>query len=120
MAKEIKAKEKKESDILREIGEELEKKGIFFWRANNIPVFGVNNAGKKTFRSLPRFSIKGVPDLICVIRGKFVGIEVKRPGEKLSTEQVEFGNKVMRNKGMYFMMNTPDDVKDMIKCISEI
>ena len=96
---------KKESVIVREVCDYLKERGIFFWRSNNIPVFG---------RSLPKYTPKGLPDIFAIIRGHCIGIEVKRPtgedgdrerngrkvrGGKLSPFQAEFGTKLRHYAG---------------------
>jgi hypothetical protein len=73
---------KTESDVLRECCEMLAKNGYFFWRLNNIPVYG---------RSLPKFTPRGLPDVMIVDDGKFYAVEFKRPA---SEEREKNGRKV--------------------------
>lgn len=96
-------KEKKqlEKDIMREICQYMEDKGLFFWRSNNIPVFGMNNGGKMTFRSLPKHTPRGLPDIMCIYKGTFIAIEVKRPGAKMRPDQLFYGDKCVLNGGIY-------------------
>jgi len=108
---------KKESEIVREICEHLEKEKWFFWRQNNIPVFGRNNAGQMTWRALPKFCIKGVPDIIIISDGIFIGLEVKREGQKQKPEQVLFQKRVEENGGKYFLV---DSVDNTIKALLSI
>lgn len=102
-----------EKDIQRAICEWLQLKGYFFWRMNNIPVFGRNNAGQKTFRSLPKYTPKGLPDLICINKGRFIAIEVKRPGAKLRPEQAKFCIDVMKNDGFYEVVRSIEDLENI-------
>lgn len=51
----------KESDIQRAICDCLALKKHFFWRQNTTPIF---DPTKKTFRKMPKYSLKGVPDII--------------------------------------------------------
>lgn len=102
-----------EKDIQREICEWLHGRGILFWRSNNIPVFGMNNGGKRTFRSLPKYTPRGLPDIICIVNGNFIALEVKRPSGKLSPEQAEFGVRVVSNGGFYHVVFSLDDVKNL-------
>lgn len=106
-----KEKERRESEILAEICEWLCAQEYFFWRTNNMPVFGRNNAGKMTFRSMPKFSLKGVPDIILLYRGHFIGLEVKRPSGKLRPEQITFRERVIANGGNFFMVTSVEDTK---------
>lgn len=104
-----------EKDIQRAICEYLAIKGIFFWRSNNIPVFSRNNGGRMAFRSLPKFTPRGIPDIICLHEGKFIGLEVKRPEAKLRPEQAEFGTKMVINGGFYYVVHSIEDVMSIIE-----
>lgn len=100
--KSAKPKPPLESVILREICEAMQDRGYFFWRANNMPSlgrFGVE--GKARFRAMPKFSAKGVADILCIHNGKFYGLEVKRPGQKLRPEQASWGSRVVMAGGVY-------------------
>lgn len=106
------AQEKKlEKDIQREICEWLEFMGLFFWRSNNIPVFGQNNAGYKTFRKLPKFTPRGLPDIIVLHQGQFHGIEVKRPGQKLRPEQIDIAKKIRDSGCNYHLVFSLEEVQ---------
>lgn len=100
---------KLEKEIQGEISDWLRKRGIMFWRSNNIPVFGVNNAGKRTFRSLPKDTPRGLPDLMIIRAGKFIGIEVKRPGAKLRPEQGNFGIRLVDAGAEYHCVHSLDE-----------
>ncbi len=103
-----------EKDIQRAISEWLDLKKFFFWRSNNIPVFGRNNAGHQTFRALPKYTPKGLPDLIIVHEGMFIGLEVKRDGGKLSEHQVIFRDNILQNGGQYYMVSSVDEVIEIM------
>jgi hypothetical protein len=106
-----------EKDIQRQICEWLQLKKYFFWRANNIPVYGKNNAGAKTFRSLPKFTPRGLPDIMLINRGIFVAIEVKRPGAKLRPEQAEFGAKCVLNNAHYLVATSIENLQEQLNLI---
>jgi hypothetical protein len=106
-----------EKEILKDVCEYLETNKVLFWRANNIPVYGKNNAGKYMYRSLPKYTPRGLPDIIAVIHGICVGIEIKRPDRtlgKLSPEQADFGLKLNMAGGVYFVARCVGDVQ---KCL---
>ena len=103
-----------EKDIQKVICEWLQLNNLFFWRSNNIPVFGMNNGGKRTFRSLPKYTPRGLPDLICIVMGKFIAIEVKRPGARLRPEQAEFGARCIENGGIYWCVTDLSEVRSGI------
>jgi len=108
---------KRESETVAEIGKYLSDYGLFFWRTNNIPVFGKNNAGKMTFRALPKYSRKGVPDFVGIFKGKFVGIEVKREKAKLRLEQEQFRIDCEREGGIFILAYSAQDVRDSLRAI---
>lgn len=107
------AKEKLEKDIQNEICEYLERNRIFFWRSNNIPIFGQSNDGKFRHRAMPKFSKKGVPDIIVIHKGKFIGLEVKRPTAQLRPDQAKFSLEVAQNGGYYYKVTSVEDVMNI-------
>ncbi len=105
-------KEKLESEIQTDICKYLQEQGHFFWRQNNMPVFAKNNAGKMTYRALPKYAKKGIPDIILIdTHGVFWGLEVKRPGHTtLRPDQATFCDSIRRNMGNYFVVTCINDV----------
>ena len=99
----------KESDIQRTICEYLALKKYFFWRNNTIPPVQTVN-GKMQFRRMPPFSMKGTPDILLLLNGVFWGIEVKAEKGRQSTEQKEFEQKMIDNKGMYVLVRSLEDI----------
>lgn len=103
----------RESEILRAIGDYLAYNKVFFWRANNTPIWGKSNDGKMRWRAMPKYSSAGVPDIIAIVKGKFIGLEVKRPNLPLKPLQSEFGTKLIINGGFYYKVCSIDDVKNI-------
>lgn len=81
---------------------------LMFWRNNNAPVFDIT---RKVYRKLPKYTLKGSPDIIVIMNGDFIGLEVKGSGIKLSEDQVKF-QKLVREKGggEYHRVTTIDDL----------
>ncbi len=104
----------RESDILNGVCTWLKLNNFFYWRSNNIPVFGKNNAGVMTFRSMPKHSMKGVPDIIIVREGKFIGVEVKRPKAKMRPDQFIFKALCEANHGEYHVVYSVDDIVSLM------
>ncbi len=99
-----------EKEIQRTICDYLFEGDYFFWRSNNIPVF---SDGK--FRAMPKYSPKGLPDILVVRNGKFIGIEVKRPSghttnKKQKTDQAEFERNLKTNGGFYYTVTSLEEV----------
>jgi len=103
-----------ENDILNEIGAWLQQQGYMFWRSNNVPVFGRNNGGEMRFRSLPRYTPKGLPDFMVIIDGYFLGLEVKRPKALVRPDQIIFGEKLKAHNAFYFIVHSLDEAKEAI------
>lgn len=86
----------------------LTKAGVFCWRQNNLPVYDPNIGNYGGYRS--HNGLKGVPDIICIIKGQFVGIEIKAGADRLSPDQIHFKKRCERNGGKYLVVK---DVKDV-------
>lgn len=111
-----------ESDIQREICDYLFSCNYFFWRSNNIPVFG---------RALPKYAARGLPDICILWRGVFIGLEVKRPASEmreangrtvragtLSKDQDAFGAKILFNDGQYHVVRSLSDAINVLHGVS--
>lgn len=61
-------------------------------------------------RKLPKFAMKGIPDICMISQGKYIGLEVKRPGEKQSEGQIEFQRRCEAAGGAYHVVTSLDDV----------
>jgi len=51
-----------------------------------------------------RYSVKGTPDLLCCIEGRFVGLELKTKGKKATDLQKVKGEDIKRSKGYWFVV----------------
>lgn len=104
-----------ESVVLKQCLEYLKLKGICAWRQNS-GSFAGEHKGKKRF---VKFSgADGITDLVGVLpNGKFIGIEIKRPGGKPKPHQEEFMRMIIRNNGVAFWV---DSVDQLIEKISEL
>lgn len=88
---------KLEQDIQKDIIDFLEKKGFLAIKHNNIGIY----------------ARAGVPDIIaCSNQGKFIGIEVKRPGEKPKPIQQAFLDAINQLNGVGFSAVSVDEVKN--------
>ena len=72
----------READIQRQILDYLTLKGIFHYRQNS----GAFRRDDHFYR----MGVAGAPDIICVVGGRYIGIEVKAPGGKQNDNQIEF------------------------------
>jgi hypothetical protein len=68
---------------------------------------GGEHKGKKWF---VRFGAVGAPDIICVINGQYVGIEVKAPKGKQSEHQKAFQQALEAAGGRYVLAYSLEEV----------
>lgn len=94
-----------ESEIQRACISYLKLKGHLVVRFNNIPM-------EKDGRKIP-VRQRGVSDLLVCEKGtgKFIAIEVKRPGGKPTDEQQEFLLQVRSKGGIAFIAESIDDLQ---------
>jgi len=77
-----------ENRVKKKVKELLDAYGIFHWPAAASP-----------------YGVAGVPDRLAVVRGRLIGIEVKAPGKKATPLQIEFGRKLQRAGGLWFLID---------------
>jgi hypothetical protein len=105
--------EEKEGDVQNAICEYLELRGRCFFRLNNIPAFNRGEGGRVTMRKLPKYTPKGLPDIVVVAGGLFYALEVKRSNPKTyqSKDQKIFEADVKKHGGKYFVVRSIEDVQ---------
>lgn len=101
----------KEGDIQVSICEYLEWKRHFFWRQNSSGSFYAGEDGSRQFRKPPKYAKNGVPDIIVIKDGKFIGLEVKTPKGRQSDAQKEFERDVTAAGGCYNIVTSIEDVQ---------
>ena len=67
------------------------------------------------FNNIGIYAKAGVSDILACIRGRFVAIEVKKPGNKPSALQENFIDAVNSIGGFAFWADNLEDVKDKLK-----
>lgn len=93
----------KESEGQRAILDYLVLKRIFHYRNNS-------GAFKRDDGHFYRFDVVGSPDIVCVVNGHYIGIEVKAPGGTQSEHQKEFQRQLEAAGGQYVLAYSIDDV----------
>lgn len=91
-----------EAQVQKTILEWLQVHGIFNFRTNNIGV----PLGNGKFRPSP---VRGLPDIIVVWHGEFIGLEVKSRTGKQSDFQKEFQKNVTEAGGLYYVVRSIED-----------
>jgi hypothetical protein len=98
----------KESEIQRQILDYLTLRRIFHYRQNSGAfVFPETGTHKRRFF---KAGVLGAPDIICVIKGQYVGIEVKAPKGKQSEHQKAFQQTLEAAGGRYVLAYSLEDV----------
>ena len=89
-----------ERDIVTAIRKYLASMGrdVFFWKEHG-SVSGTN----------------GVPDIICCYKGRFLGLECKLPGGRLTELQKRALEKINRAGGVACRVESVEDVKRVIE-----
>jgi hypothetical protein len=100
-----------ETNIQNSICEYLQAKKFFFWRNNNVPIF---DAKRNAYRSMPKYAMKGVADIILLVNGFSYFLEVKTKTGKQSTEQKKFEKGVKEAGCKYFVVRSIDDVQKIL------
>ena len=103
----IKIKQPLEKDIQNACCEYLVLKKYYIHRANNIPIF---NKSLGIFRSMPKYAKKGFPDIVVLCEKGTVYLEIKRPGGKLSEDQIVFQKVCQKFNIPYYMITSVDEL----------
>lgn len=86
----------------------LRSLGVYCWKNQSI---GVWDSTKQVYRkSKNSFHIKGVSDVLGVIEGRLIAIEVKNDKGKLSPEQRIFLTRINQEGGVAFVARSIDQV----------
>lgn len=102
--------ESTEIEIQNSICEYLQIKKYFFWRQNTSPTLTPDGKG---FRRMSRYSRTGIPDIIIVEKGLFVGLEVKRKNSTQSDSQKQFQKDLEKAGGRYYIVRSIDDIQKL-------
>ncbi len=88
-----------ERDIVTAIRKYLASLGgdIFFWKEHGGP-----------------YGTAGIPDIICCYKGRFLGLEAKLPGGRLSELQKRALDKINKAGGIARRVECVEDVKSVI------
>jgi len=79
----------------------------YFWQNDSVGIKGRKREN--------RFRPNGVADVLGVIDGHFVAIEVKAPKGKVSKSQIEFSQRFSRSGGTYYVIRSIEDLTELAK-----
>jgi len=95
----------KEKDVQKAVLTYLEIKKVFHYRNNSGGTI-INYKDKSYFM---KFGATGSPDIICVISGQYVGIEIKGTDGKQSDNQKDFQERLEKAGGLYLLVHSLDE-----------
>jgi hypothetical protein len=108
----------KKGDLLKEfISEKYLQNSIIDWlNANTSGMFWQNDSvGIRGRKRCNRFRPNGVSDILGVISGQAVAIEVKSPKGKLLASQLQFSERFRRSGGEYYVIRSLEDMTELAK-----
>lgn len=97
-----------EKDIQKTITDYLKLKGIFHYKNNTVGIY------KKATNSYIPSPSAGAPDIVAVIKGLYVGIEVKNK-TKQSDSQKAFQENLEKAGGKYYLVHSLEEVKQQLQ-----
>lgn len=97
-----------EADIQNTILQYLKIKKIFHYRQNQ-------SAVKVDNRFLRSTSINGLPDIICIVNGIYIGLEVKTKIGRLNDNQVDTHRRIIGAGGLVYVVRSLDEVKTIFE-----
>lgn len=92
-----------ESQIVSSCLDLLKLKNIFSYRQNS-------GALKTERGGFIRFGTKGAPDIVAVIKGQYIGIEIKKPKGVQSPGQKEFQKNLEKAGGQYWLIRSVEEL----------
>src|SRR3990172_7587904 len=98
----------KETNLQFTVCEYLKLKGHFFWRTNTTPIF---NPVRNSFRRMPKYARSGVPDIILVKAGQFIGLEIKNEKGRQSESQLQFQLDLEKAGGKYHVIRSLQELR---------
>ena len=98
-----------ESEIQKAILGYLTIKRIFHYRQNQ----GTIKTDRDTYYKAT--SINGIPDIICIKDGIYIGLEVKTSTGKLNANQIETHKRIQAAGGLVFVVRSLDDVRKIFE-----
>ena len=98
-----------EKHIQKTILDYLAFKKIFHYRQNS-GAFKTESGGY-----MRTASVSGLPDIVAIKDGIYIGLEVKTATGRQSEEQREIQNRVTAAGGLYFVVRSLDDVRKIFE-----
>lgn len=105
----------KETQIELQVCHLLRAKNIFFWKN---PSAGFYDTKRKIFRRhVNPFVGRGVCDLIALIDGHFIGLEIKSQKGVQSEDQKTFETRCKAAGAFYFLIRSVEEAESVLKLL---
>lgn len=105
----------KESEIEIAVCHLLRVNEFCFWKQTNRGYFDVRT--KRFRKDHNPYTGRGVPDLMMIYRGYFIGLEIKTKKGVQSDDQKEFQAKCMKAGGFYFVIRSVEEAKLILDAV---
>lgn len=92
------------------------QRGVFAFKLNTT---GIYDQRKNCFRKISRWVAVGCSDIILIVDGYVVFIEVKSKKGSLNVNQKVFCTKVMNSGAAYHVVRSLDEVKSILQILRE-
>ncbi len=100
----------------------LQKSIVDHWRTRGVPnsiLAAIPNGGARSMTTAARMKatgvLAGVPDLLCIARGRTFFLELKRPGGRLSGVQKARIAQIEDAGGEVFVMSDLDEILELLE-----
>lgn len=103
--------EKPETAIQSMLMEHLALRRVFHYRQNSGAIWD-----GKTNRPI-RLAPKGSSDIVAIVDGRYVALEVKRRGRNQDADQIAWQKAVEAAGGFYFVVREPGDIDRALDCV---
>ena len=77
--------------------------------------FRMNTGAVRDGDRFIRYGLKGQPDIFLILKGRFIGIEVKTRTGRQSEAQMQWQRNCERAGGLYILARSVDDVEFRLK-----
>jgi len=78
-----------------------------FWQNDSIGIKGRKRQNQ--------YRPNGVPDILGILDGQAIGIEVKAPKGKMLQSQLDFSSRMKQAGGLYFVVRSMQDLTEIMK-----
>ncbi len=105
MAKSLNSEISIQATICEYLALKMRQGKLMMWRQNSGGIFSDGH-----YRKLPKHAMTGIPDIIVIRDGFFIGLEVKQAKGRQSDNQKDFETLCKKNGAEYYVVHSLEDV----------